>query len=89
MSRKSLIEESKKDVTMNAIGYIGDNNMQLGAILRIADACEDMARNHTSLIEEKERYKRWYEQEKAKVHKLEHCISGLRGYLKRLRKVKK
>jgi len=40
---------------------LSNDDIELGAILRIADASEAMAKNHQQLIDERDRYKRWYE----------------------------
>ena len=65
-----------------------NNEIQLGAIMRIADAVEVMAKNHQQLIDERDRYKKWYEDGGQRREKLYRQISGLRGYITRLKKKK-
>lgn len=60
--------------------------LQLGAQLRIADAVEKMAQGYQSLIDERERYKRWYEEERVRNQKLRRQVSALRGHNTRLKK---
>lgn len=60
--------------------------LQLGAILRIADATERMATNYTQLQADLDRYKRQLEAEKSRSMKLLHSI---RGYKSRITELKK
>lgn len=55
------------------------DQIKTGAIQRIADACEIMAKNHGQIIEERDRYKRWYEDECKRRQCQDRQISGLRG----------
>lgn len=56
-----------------------------GAILRIADATEAMAKNHVQLQTERDRLQRWYEQERERAAKLERSNAALRGQITRLK----
>lgn len=58
-------------------------NITLGCILRIADASELMAKNHKQLVDERDRYKKLYEEKRDTVHKRDRTIRGLRGALTR------
>ena len=62
--------------------------LQFGAILRIADAAELMAKNHQQLTEQRDLYKRWYEQQKQIEKMLCRRIAGLQGYITKLKKKK-
>lgn len=60
--------------------------IQLGAVLRIADATENMASNHAQLIEDRDRYKKWYEAERVNVDRLRRRVAALRGVITKLRR---
>ena len=62
------------------------DRIKLGAHLRIADAMELMAKNHAQLIEERDRFKRWWQEEQSKVSKLYRRVAALRGVITRLKK---
>ena len=57
-----------------------------GSLLRIADATELMAKNHAALVDERDRYLRWYTQEVANGKRLHATIRGLRGTITRMKK---
>ena len=61
-------------------------DLQLGCLQRIADASEKMAQNHSALIDERDRYKRWYEQERAEGIRMRRQIAALRGVINRMKK---
>lgn len=88
MAHKSYKEESRKDWGRDLCPtqQITSDNIELGALLRIADAAEVMAQNHQQLIDERDRYKRWYEQKKQIAERLRRRNAGLRGYITRLKK---
>lgn len=69
----------------------GDTGMTLeqinaGSLMRIADATEKMAHRHTELIEQRDRFERWYKNELERVEHLRRSNAALRGHLKRLKK---
>lgn len=70
-------EEAEDSLTLKQINC--------GCLLRIADATELMAKNHQQLIDERDRYKRFYENEKRYANKLYHRIAGLRGYITQIK----
>ena len=84
---KSFREASRINWTSGA--YSQPDNIKLGCLLRIADATEKMALHYSSLIEERDRYKKWYEKEKIQVSHLQSVISGLRGTITKMKKGKK
>lgn len=59
--------------------------LNLGCLQRIADAAEKMAQNWSALTEERDRYKRWYEEERQKSKKLRHRIRALKGVATKLK----
>lgn len=91
MPFKSYKEESKNNWGVNLCDkqQISKEHIQLGAVLRIADACEKMAANHQQLLNDRDRYERWYELEKTSNKRLQNRISGLKGYIKRIKKKKR
>jgi hypothetical protein len=62
------------------------NELKLGALMRIADATEAMAKNYTALIAERDRLKQWYESEQRLRQRLERSNAALRGQITKLRK---
>ena len=59
---------------------------QHGAILRIADACELMAKNHAQLVNERDSYKRRYESEQQASERLRNSNAALRGVIMRMKR---
>lgn len=53
--------------------------------MRIADAAELVAQNFGNIIAERDHYKKWYYEEKAKTKKLERSVIALRGVNTRLK----
>ena len=60
--------------------------IQCGATLRIADACELMAQNHARLVEERDRYARRYESERQTAARLNKSNAALRGVIGRMKR---
>jgi hypothetical protein len=63
-------------------------HINAGSLQRIADATELMATSYQSLIEERDRYKRYYEERKKNMASMERRIAALRGVITKLRKAK-
>jgi len=91
MAFKSFKDESKFD----AYGrdFCGDKSqfatlpeLTVGAMLRIADAIEKMAGNYSAIIEERDRYKRYLEEERTRGKRAWHRIAGLKGTIARIKK---
>lgn len=66
--------------------YPGDTNIQLGCLMRIADASEKMASNYTQLQNDRDLYKRWYNEERDAKEKLYRTIKALRGVITKLKR---
>jgi len=64
---------------------ICDDQLKIGALLRIADATEVMAENHQSLIDSRDKYKSLHEKERETTARMAHRISGLQGHITRLK----
>jgi hypothetical protein len=60
--------------------------LQTGALLRIADATELMAKNHIELQNELERNKRWFNQEREYRVAEQKTNSNLKGQITKLKK---
>jgi len=60
--------------------------IQMCAILRIADACEKMAASYDQMRQDRDWQKQRKEAEAARAKRLENRIAGLRGYIGRLKK---
>lgn len=65
---------------------ICDDQVKLGAILRIADSMETMAKNHQDLVRDRDQYRAYWKEELANKRILLHQIAGLKGHLKKLKK---
>jgi hypothetical protein len=59
---------------------------KIGALQRIADATELMARNFLELQASRDRYKRWYEDADAERKKLAKSNAALRGVIERAKR---
>lgn len=80
---KDLKKESRGDYTVDKINL---QSLQTGALMRIADATEVMSKNYQQLIDERNRYKRWYEEERRENKQLKNTNRGLRSSITRLKK---
>lgn len=65
---------------------ITQEQIQTGAILRIADAVEVMAKNNQMLIEERDRYKRLYANVVEERDNANRRISALQGVITKMKK---
>lgn len=89
MPQKNFKSESRKDWVKNTLTeseQLNNSDLQLGAILRIADATEKMAQRHTDLIDNVEYWKRRSERAEKSNKTLERSNNALRGHLKRAKK---
>lgn len=62
------------------------NELKLGALMRIADATEVMAREYQELINDRDMYQRWYNETRTHRNRLERSNAALRGQITKLRK---
>jgi hypothetical protein len=90
MAFKSYRAESRANYgrTLEDSDNMPEDGLKIGALLRIADSIEVMARNYGQLIDERDRYKRWYEQERASGQRMARSINSLRGVITRMKKAK-
>lgn len=85
MATKTFKEISKGDWHA-ANGPVSNEQIKIGAIQRIADATEIMAQNHVRLQNERDQYKRWFEEESRRCEKLERRNAALQGVITKLKK---
>lgn len=62
------------------------NELKLGALMRIADATEVMAHEYQKLINDRDLYKRWYNNAKDECDRIGRSNATLRGQITKLRK---
>ena len=89
MSFKHYREESKKYCGTDDHRSLSIEQINCGAILRIADATEKMASNYTRMENDLKYYKEKFDQKNIEIKRLERVIAGLRGYLKRTKSKQK
>mgnify|MGYP003583070035 FL=1 len=56
-----------------------NEQIQLGCMLRIADATEKMALRHTELMRDRDQYERWFRDEAARRKSVERQLSAAKG----------
>ncbi len=61
-------------------------DLEFGCMLRIADATEAMAKNHIALMEDRDRYKLWYDEKRKQLARRDATIRSLRGHITRLKR---
>jgi hypothetical protein len=87
---QSFKEKSRENFGREFCGAAGQNvtwqEVRDAALLRIADATEKMSGHYSVLIEERDRYQRYYKNEEARRIGLERRARGLRGVITRLKK---
>ena len=59
-------------------------HINAGSLQRIADAVETVAKNYTALQQERDRYKKWYEDERESRKQSERSMNTLKGHVTRL-----
>lgn len=86
--RKNFREESRKNYHTDLDENVGFSceQLQTGALLRIADATELMAQKYQKLINERDMWKNMYEVEWGSHRYTVRQIRALRGVITKLRK---
>lgn len=74
------VEDGDEGSSMNR------DDLKFGCMLRMADAAEKMALNYDTLINERDRYKRCYNEEKELVKQRDNSIRSLKGTITKLKK---
>ncbi|WP_421977114.1 hypothetical protein [Roseivirga seohaensis] len=78
-------ESRKQYLTAEPQNGLTMEQLNMGALLRIADATEAMAKRHTDLIDENERLKESVNYWREKAQEAERSIPALKGHITRLR----
>ena len=86
---KNYREESKEEIgdfhADDSEIRPSNDQIKLGAFLRIADSMEIMTRRHQELIEQRETGEKIFQSRLNEIIILKRRIAGLRGYIKRLK----
>ncbi len=80
-------EESKKGWITNTGGSPTDTQLILGCLQRIANSLEVIQENYSVLLNDVDLYKRRCIDSSIKINKLNKQNAGLRGYIKRRKKI--
>lgn len=86
MSHRSYREASKIDWGGDVSCSLSLEQINTGALLRIADATEKMASRYTELLNETERLKRREDEQRSAINRLYRRISSLKGVITKLRR---
>ena len=86
MSFKRFREESRKEWGRETLAELANEDIQTGALLRIADAVEKMAKSYDGMRIDRDWWKSEAERRQEEVKGLRHIIRGLRGALTKARK---
>jgi len=82
---QTLRQKSKTEWTTENHSYNVDD-VKLGALQRIADATEAMAKNYNDLLRDVKLYKDMYQNQTKRRQQLERSNAALRGQITKLRK---
>lgn len=82
---KSYAKESKKDWGTSDPGSITLEQIQTGAMLRMADASEKMASNYTDLQNDRDWYRQKYREKNDEIKHLNRRITSLKGVITKLK----
>lgn len=83
---RSYREYTKADWRFNGDNHSTHDVLKIGCLLRIADATELMAKRHQELIEERDRYKGWYDVVARDREAVNRSNAALRGVITRLKR---
>lgn len=87
-NHRSYRDESRKDWGTTSELALSLDQVNTGALLRIADATELMARRYQDLINERDLYKIRYFTQQQRAEAAERRISALRGVITRMRRAR-
>jgi hypothetical protein len=82
----NLREHSKANFPSENWNFPTEGEIQTGALQRIADATELMAKNHKQLVNDRDLYEKWFRAERAARLHRDNQIRSLRGVITKLRK---
>lgn len=74
-------EDSKRNWSSN--GRIEEINS--GSLQRIADATEVMAQNYVQLQNDRDMYKRWWQEQQERTEKLRRRVAALQGVITKMK----
>lgn len=83
---RSYKEESRKINWGSNDESLNLDQINTGSVLRIADSLETIAEDKENLIEERDKFKRWYKEEREEKEMILRSNAGLRGYITRLKR---
>lgn len=86
MTHKSYKTESRIDWGTSKEGGLTLEQINTGAILRIADATEKMAQRHTDLISRNEYLDSYVKRLEASIQTKDRQINALRGHINRMKR---
>ncbi len=91
MPNKSYREESRREWVLNVPdgGELRNDDLKLGAMLRMADAVEKMAGPFARLVEENERLKTRLSDRLEYIRRLERQLAATRGVVSRMKRAAK
>ena len=72
--------------TIEKEGFVGVDRIQIGCLQRIADATELMAKRHQDLVDERDYYKRRYDETTKTNRSLRLRIAALKGVITKLKR---
>jgi hypothetical protein len=67
---------------------ISNAHLNIGCLQRIANATEKISERYSDLIDDRDKYLRWYNEEKKVSERLANQIRGLRGTITRMKKAR-
>lgn len=83
MALKNFKEESRKDWGSDQSTSLSIEQINCGAILRIADAAEKMVFKYTQMEKDLAWYKEQYSNKTREIERLNRVAAALRGHMKR------
>ena len=86
MSHRGYRQTSRLDWGTDESAALGIDQINTGALLRIADAVEQMAQRHTELMRERDFWERRATEEERALKVERHRTASLRGHLKRAKR---
>jgi len=86
MAHRGYRDSSRDDWGRDSSETIDREQIKLGAILRIADATEAMAREHTALIRDLDYYKKLSADQLNEIERLRHSRAAYKAHLTRMKK---
>ena len=87
-AHRSYREESRKNYgqVLDPLVMMNDDQLKIGALLRIADATEKMAQRHTELIRERDNYKHDAEYWRSEYDRIERRRRAAQAQITKLKK---